>query len=154
MATDQPAPTVLLIVDPDGWLHEVPRELFTKWCELKGIARPDNLLRACSNRAEKGGYHFSNETVDRRGQWQPLHKLVFLRRVDKRLNPIPTCARACRPDPCHHASRVSWLAEPGFMACRLALSTAAAARASPRVSLCALTVSLPRTMLPARRCCP
>ena len=115
MATDQPAPTVLLIVDPDGWLHEVPRELFTKWCELKGIARPDNLLRACSNRAEKGGYHFSNETVDRRGQWQPLHKLVFLRRVDKRLNPIPTCARAYRPGPCHHASRVSWRAEIGSL---------------------------------------
>ena len=114
MATDQPAPTVLLIVDPDRWLHEVPRELFTKWCKLKGIARADNLLRTCRS-TEKGGYHFSNETVDRRGQWQPLHKLVFLQKVDKRLTPIPTCARACRPDPCHHASRVSWRAEVGSL---------------------------------------
>jgi hypothetical protein len=109
MATDQPALTALLIVDPDGWLHEVPRHLFTKWCEVKGIARPDNLLRAC-DREEKGGFQFSNETVDKRGQWQPLHKLVFLQKVDKHLNPIATCAHACHTDPCRH--------EPGFMACR------------------------------------
>ena len=44
MATDQPAPTVLLIVDPDGWLHELPRQLFTEWCEVNGITRSDNLL--------------------------------------------------------------------------------------------------------------
>ena len=109
MATDQPALTVLLIVDPDGWLHEVPRHLFTEWCKVKGIARWDNLLRAC-NRREKGGHHFSNETADKRGQWQPLHKLVFLQKVDKHLNPIATCAHACHTDPCRH--------EPGFMACR------------------------------------
>ena len=63
MATDQPALTVLLIVDPDGWLHEVPRHLFTEWCKVKGIDRWNNLLRAC-NRREKGGHHFSNETAD------------------------------------------------------------------------------------------
>lgn len=109
MATDQPPPpTVLLVVDPDGWLHQVPRRIFKYWCEEKCIDRPDNLLRACTN--QKPGWHFSNETGDKRGSWQPLHKLVFLRKVDKQLNPIATCARACRPDPCRH--------EPGFMACR------------------------------------
>ena len=110
MATDQPPPpAVLLIVDPDGWLHQVPRRIFKDWCEERCIDRPDNLLRACTN-FEKTGWHFSNETGDKRGSWQPLHKLVFLRKVDKQLNPIATCARACRPDPCRH--------EPGFMACR------------------------------------
>ena len=109
MATDQLPPTVLLVVDPDGWLHEVPRCIFTYWCQEQCIDRSDNLLRACTNR-EKTGWHFSNETGDKRGSWQPLHKLVFLQKVDKQLNPIATCARACRPDPCRH--------EPGFMACR------------------------------------
>ena len=87
MATDQPPPppTVLLVVDPDGWLHEVPRCIFTYWCQEQCIDRSDNLLRACTNR-EKTGWHFSNETGDKRGSWQPLHKLVFLQKVDKQLN--------------------------------------------------------------------
>ena len=75
-AVEQPVP-VLSIVDPDGRLHEVPRRIFNVWCKEMGITRADNLSRACNNRG-LAGWHFSNETADKHGAWQPLHKLVFL----------------------------------------------------------------------------
>ena len=52
MATDQLSPTVLLVVvvDPDGWLHQVPRRLFTYWCEEKCIDRPDNPMKVLQER--------------------------------------------------------------------------------------------------------
>ena len=46
-----------------------------------GITRADNLSRACNNRG-LAGWHFSNETADKHGAWQPLHKLVFLQTSD------------------------------------------------------------------------
>ena len=46
-----------------------------------GITRADNLSRACNNRG-LAGWHFSNETSDKHGAWQPLHKLVFLQTSD------------------------------------------------------------------------
>ena len=76
---------------PDGRLHEVPRRIFNVWCKEMGITRADNLSRACNNRG-LAGWHFSNETADKRGAWQPLHKLVFLQKVDKSLSPISGCA--------------------------------------------------------------
>ena len=79
-AVEQPVP-VLSIVDPDGRLHEVPRRIFNVWCKEMGITRADNLSRACNNRG-LAGWHFSNETADKHGAWQPLHKLVFLQTSD------------------------------------------------------------------------
>ena len=123
MTTDQPVPTVLLIVDPESVINGPgQRSLLRKWSDkvvrlAPGCSAGQSPPSMHSNRAEKGGYHFSNETVDRRGQWQPLHKLVFLRRVDKRLNPIPTCARACRPAT-PATTRAGFHGEPGFMAAR------------------------------------
>lgn len=66
---------------PDGRLHEVPRRIFNVWCKEMGITRADNLSRACNNRG-LAGWHFSNETADKHGAWQPLHKLVFLQTSD------------------------------------------------------------------------
>ena len=65
---------------PDGRLHEVPRRIFNVWCKEMGITRADNLSRACNNRG-LAGWHFSNETADKHGAWQPLHKLVFLQEL-------------------------------------------------------------------------
>ena len=91
MATEEQQTPVLSIVDPEGRLHEVPRVIFRAWCKEMGISRPDNLIRACDNRRTIG-WHFSNQTNDQRGAWQPLHKLVFLQKVDRRLVPISGCA--------------------------------------------------------------
>ena len=91
MATEEQQTPVLSIVDPEGRLHEVPRVIFRAWCKEMGISRPDNLIRACDNRRTIG-WHFSNQTNDQRGAWQPLHKLVFLQKVDRQLVPISGCA--------------------------------------------------------------
>ena len=91
MATKEQQTPVLSIVDPEGRLHEVPRVIFRAWCKEMGISRPDNLIRACDNHRTIG-WHFSNQTNDQRGAWQPLHKLVFLQKVDRRLLPISGCA--------------------------------------------------------------
>ena len=113
MATDQPALTALLIVDPDGWLHEVPRHLFTKWCEVKGIARPDNLLRALSEHAtERRRAAFNSQTRQSTSGASGSHctSSCFCRRWTSISTRSQRALTPATPTPAA-MSRVSWRAE-------------------------------------------
>ena len=96
---------VLKLVDPDDWLHLVPRAILRDFCQEQGLKKAGNLERAHDN-GEKKGFHFTHQTEDKRGALQALHHLRWIQKVDEQMRPVTS--RAPEPVLNEPTAYVAW----------------------------------------------